>query len=32
MEMAHHQNLEQFEQLFRSVQREPREKQVGAKA
>jgi len=31
-EMAHHENLERFEQLFRSVQREPREKQVGAKA
>jgi Patatin-like phospholipase len=32
MEMAHHENLERFEQLFRSVQREPREKQLGAKA
>ena len=32
MEMAQHENLEQFEQLFRSVQREPREKQCGARA
>jgi len=32
MEMAHHENLDRFEQLFRSVQREPREKRMGAKA
>ncbi len=31
-EMAAHENLERFEQLFRSVQREPKEKQIGAKA